>query len=87
MCRVQHLLQQGRKYDIPEDDLRIAGGSLGVVGVTESGDRYIALPSHAQQLEHWAKDCATVVDYHRNKDELDQVGNAIRSMTTYQICS
>ncbi len=39
------------------------------------------------KLEHWAKDCATVVDYHRNKDELDQVGNAIRSMTTYQICS
>jgi hypothetical protein len=49
MCRVQHLLQQGRKYDIPEDDLRIAGGSLGVVGVTEGGERYIALPS---QLEN-----------------------------------
>ena len=53
---------------IPEGDLRDAAVDLGIVGVTEGGERYIALPSHAEQLEPWAKWCSDVVEHQRNKE-------------------
>ncbi len=39
MCRTKHLINSGAHYAIPEDDLRSAADSLGVVGVTEGGER------------------------------------------------
>ena len=66
-----------KAYGIPEADLRTAAAGLGIVGITEGGERYIALPEYAERLEYWAKDCATVVDYHRRKEELERDGDPV----------
>ncbi len=72
MCRAAHLIERGAAYGLPEADLRAVAVDLGIVGVTEGGQRYIGLPSVAQQLEHWVKWCTDVVGYHRNNEELER---------------
>ncbi len=75
LCRAAHLIRRGDHYGISEYDLRTAAVDLGIVGVTEGGQRYISLPSHAGQLEPWARWCSDVVDYHRNQEEVEMVGD------------
>lgn len=70
MCRAAHLIYRGARYGIPEGDLRTAAVNLGVAGVTEGGERYIALPEFAEWLEPWAKWCSDVVDHQRNQEDI-----------------
>ena len=60
---------EGADHGFTVDDLRTASVSLGVVGITVGGQRYVSLPSHAKQLEPWAQYHASVVRYHRSEAE------------------
>ena len=77
MCRAEHLIRCGADHGFTVDDLRTASVSLGVVGVTVGGQRYVSLPSHAKRLEPWAQYHASVMDYHRLNRGKEQHTDAI----------
>ena len=71
-CRAENLIQRGAYYGFTVSELRQASVCLGVVGTTINGQRYIALPSHAKQLEPGAQYHASVVRYHRTEAEKER---------------
>ena len=69
MCCAEHLVQRGAYYGYTTDELREAAVGLGTAGITVDGIRYVALPSHKDQLQSWAEFHSSVVRYHRTEAE------------------
>lgn len=77
MCTAVHLIRRGEYHGYTEDEMRQSAVCLGVVGTTVDGVRYVALPSHEDQLQPWAEFHASVMRYHQAEADKEWQTSAI----------